>query len=157
MRLNVYDYMILILVIVAVAGLFVTGMYHLQQLIVVPVIAAILDYVIKHYRFKSRQFPKTAIISGLLVAMIIETFVFAIAAAVIAILSKHVIARKSSNIFNPAALAIIMTGFFGAGASWWAASTPLVLLGVFIIYKIRKMTLAIQGQVLNYLSNITII
>ena len=143
LRLNVYDYMIVILIIVAIAGLY-TSMYHLQQLIIVPLIAAILDYAIKYYRFKSRQFPKTAIISGLLIGMIIEaSLLLQIAAAFVAILSKHIIARKAINIFNPAALAIVTTGFFGASASWWAASTPLVLLGAFIIYKIRKVTLAV--------------
>ncbi len=144
LRLNVYDYMIIILVIVAIAGLYVSGIGHLPQIIIVPVIAAILDYVIKYYRFKSKQFPKTAVISGLLIAMVIEaTLLPLIAAVFIAILSKHIIAWKASNIFNPAALAIVTTGFLGAGASWWAASTPLVLLGVFIIYKIRKITLTV--------------
>lgn len=144
LRLNIYDYMIIILVIIAIAGLYITGMYHLQQLIVVPLMAAILDYVIKYYRFKSRKLPKTAVISGLLIAMVIETSLpLQIAAAFVAILSKHIIATKASNIFNPAAFAIVTTGFFGTGASWWATSTPLVLLGIFIIYKIRKVTLAI--------------
>ncbi len=145
MRLNVYDHMIVILVIVAIAGLYqdANRVQHIQQLIVVTLTAAILDYVIKHYRFKSKQFPKTAVISGLLVAMIIEASLpLQIAAAFIAIISKHIIARNASNIFNPAAFAIITTGFFGAGATWWTATTPLVLLGVFIIYKIRKATLA---------------
>ncbi len=150
LRLNVYDYMIIILVIVALASLY-TSIGHLQQLVVVPVISAILDYAIKYYRFKSRQFPKTAVISGLLVAMIIEASLpLQIAAAVIAILSKHVIARKASNIFNPAALAVVIVGFFGAGASWWAASTPLVLLGIFIIYKIRKITLAVTFLIVYF-------
>jgi Na+-translocating ferredoxin:NAD+ oxidoreductase RnfD subunit len=142
-RFNVYDYMIIILIVVAIAGVYTTGLYHLRQLVIVPSVAAILDYAIKFYRFKARKFPKSAVISGLLVAMVIEaTLPLLIAAAFIAILSKHIIAWKAGNIFNPAALAIIVTGFFGAGATWWAASTPLVLLGVFVTYKIRKVVLA---------------
>ncbi len=149
--LNVYDYMIIILIVVAIAGMYTTGLHHLQQLVVVPAAAAVLDYAIKFYRFKTKKFPKTAIISGMLVAMVIEASLpLQIAAAFIAILSKHVIIWKQSNIFNPAALAIIVTGFLGAGATWWAASTPLVLLGIFITYKIRKVILAASFLIIYF-------
>ncbi len=122
----------------------------------VPVFAALLDILIKRFLLK-RPFapPKTALISGLFVAGIMDPsaplYVPFIAAA-FAILSKHIIRNKSRNIFNPAAFGItlsvlVFTYAFGMEvfAAWWIASTPIVIpLGLFISYKMDKLPLTLS-------------
>jgi ferredoxin-NADP reductase len=60
--------------------------------------------------------------------------------AVIAMASKYILAIKRKHIFNPAALALVVTGFtLHLGASWWIGTLymlPFVLIGTFLI--IRK-------------------
>lgn len=69
-----------------------------------------------------------------------------IAAGVIAMLSKYVLAVEKKHIFNPAAISVFLLGLFGFGnAIWWVGSgvlLPLVLiLGLLVVRKIRRFSL----------------
>ena len=66
-----------------------------------------------------------------------------VAAVTIAIASKYIIAYKKQHFINPAAFgaaALSITGLYTF--SWWAANPtlfiPLVVLGVFVVMKVRK-------------------
>ena len=66
-----------------------------------------------------------------------------VAAVTIAIASKYIIAYKKQHFINPAAFgaaALSITGLYTF--SWWAANPtlfiPLVVLGVFVVTKVRK-------------------
>lgn len=61
----------------------------------------------------------------------------------IAAVSKYLLVWKKRHIFNPAAIAVVISGFAGIGyASWWVA-TPILLpfillLGSIVVYKTRR-------------------
>lgn len=63
-------------------------------------------------------------------------------AGVLAMASKYIVAINRKHIFNPVALAVVLTSFgFGGSASWWvgtAAMLPFTLLGLLIVRKIRR-------------------
>lgn len=68
-------------------------------------------------------------------------------ATILAMLSKFVLAINKKHIFNPAAIAVVITGLFlGKSASWWVGTAwmaPFVgLAGFFIIRKLRFSYLA---------------
>lgn len=67
---------------------------------------------------------------------------WAAAAAAIAMLSKYVLVYRQKHIFNPAAIALVITGLLGAGhAGWWVGSAvlalPVALFGLLVVRKIR--------------------
>ena len=64
-------------------------------------------------------------------------------AAILAISSKYVLALHYKHLFNPAAIAVVITSFaLGESASWWvgtASMLPAVLLGgVLLVRKLRQ-------------------
>ncbi len=80
-------------------------------------------------------------ITGLILTLImtpqisIEAFWFYILAAFVSQASKYLLAINRKHIFNPAALAVVVTYFaIGQGASWWVGNIyilPAVLVGGF--------------------------
>ncbi len=64
-------------------------------------------------------------------------------AAVIAMLSKYVLAIKRKHIFNPAAVTAVIIGLIGSGAViWWMANPVLniftLVIGLLIVRKLRR-------------------
>lgn len=98
--------------------------------------------------FEGATNPESSIITGLILALIItpptsiQSVIFLTAAAGLAISSKYILAIRGKHIFNPAAIAVVLTSF-GAGesASWWVGSTllmPVVVIGgIVLIRKVR--------------------
>ena len=85
--------------------------------------AALVDAPILRYRKGAWEFPDGAILTGLIVAMVLRSqehwYITAIT-AVIAVLSKYLIRSRTANVFNPAALALVLSYFvFHTGQSWW--------------------------------------
>ena len=72
----------------------------------------------------------------------VNDFVFLFWAAVLTIASKYILAIKKIHIFNPVAIAVVLTAFgFNGSASWWigtASMLPFSLLGLLIARKIRR-------------------
>lgn len=70
-------------------------------------------------------------------------------AAILATASKYILSINNKHIFNPAAIAVVITAFaLGEPASWWvgtASMLPFVLLGGWIILrKLRQEDMAIS-------------
>lgn len=91
----------------------------------------------------------SAIITGLILALIVGPVmttadtVFLAWAAVLAMASKYILAVHHLHLFNPAAIALVITGLFAnQTASWWvgtASMTPFVIVGgVLLVRKIRR-------------------
>jgi len=63
-------------------------------------------------------------------------------AAVLTIASKYILAINKIHLFNPVAIAVVLTAFgFNGSASWWigtASMLPFSLLGLLIVRKIRR-------------------
>jgi Na+-transporting NADH:ubiquinone oxidoreductase subunit NqrB len=72
--------------------------------------------------------------------------------SVIAVLSKYIFRSRAANVFNPAALAIILSFYlFHTGQNWWGALTDgppvakavLVAAGIFVADRVNKMPLVL--------------
>lgn len=119
------------------------------------IIAGAADVLIIRMRKKVWEFPSGAVLSAMIVAMVLRAqepwYVVSITAA-IAILSKYAVRSRTANVFNPAALAIIVSFYlFHTGQSWWGALTDLppgaklllLAAGIFVANKVNKMPLAL--------------
>jgi Na+-translocating ferredoxin:NAD+ oxidoreductase RnfD subunit len=115
------------------------------------VLAAVAtDLVMSRLERDSWQWPSSALLTGLFVAFIlapIEPRLVTVAVSMFAIASKHILVLKKGHIFNPAALALVLSvPAFGTGQSWWGAFAdvsplwliPLVVGGVFVVDRINK-------------------
>src|SRR6266699_935110 len=92
---------------------------------------------------------ESAYITALILALIIDPaksagdLPFLGWAAILATSSKYILSLNNKHIFNPAAVAVVITSFaLGESASWWvgtASMLPVVLLGgVLLIRKLRQ-------------------
>lgn len=108
---------------------------------------------------KAFQLPantESAYITALILALILDpvsatdlrgigVLVFA---SVWAMASKYLLTASGKHVFNPAALAVVMTGaFLGTPATWWVAGNlallPVVLAcGILLVRKLRRFDLA---------------
>jgi Na+-translocating ferredoxin:NAD+ oxidoreductase RnfD subunit len=114
-------------------------------------VAGGLDAMILRWRRGRWEFPDGAILTAMLVAMVLsaqQPWSYAAITAVVAIVSKYALRTRVTNIFNPAALAMVATFYvFDTGQSWWGALPALpplmqlmmVALGVFIADRVNRM------------------
>lgn len=114
----------------------VLSSYTLRQvpvaLVASVILASAVDMLVAVllHRRKPRM-PLSGIISGLIIGMVapINAPLLLVALAdVIAVLSKHFIKARHTNIFNPAALGLLVAlAVFGMGDEWWAAGSYNVM------------------------------
>jgi len=79
---------------------------------------------------------------------------FAVWASAIAMGSKYILTIKKKHIFNPAAVAVVITALvFGQAATWWIGSVsllPFVIIGGFLIVrKLRRFDLPISFLIVS--------
>lgn len=127
----------------------------LPGLVAAVAAAGLLDVVILRLRHPRWEFPGGAVLTGMIVAMVLSPFepVWVPAAvSAIAIVSKYVLRTKAANIFNPAALALVISYYaFDTGQSWWGALPELApwavlavfMTGIFITDRVNKMPLVL--------------
>jgi Na+-translocating ferredoxin:NAD+ oxidoreductase RnfD subunit len=125
--------------------------------------ASLIDLIILRVRERAWMFPGGAVLTGLIVAMVLsphEPWPVTAATSAVAIASKYLLRMRTANVFNPAALAIVITYYvFQTGQSWWGAlgdmpPVALVLLiatGVFIADRVNKMPMVIAFLGVYYL------
>jgi Na+-translocating ferredoxin:NAD+ oxidoreductase RnfD subunit len=101
------------------------------------------------------EFPSGAVLTAMIVAMVLraqEPWWVTAVTSVFAVLTKYLVRTRSANVFNPAALAIIVSFYvFHTGQSWWGALTEvapfaqvaLLIAGVFITDRVNKMPLVL--------------
>ncbi len=105
------------------------------------------------YTFSTKHNPESWLITALILFLLLipptepKDYVGIALAAFIAVASKYVFAWRKRHIFNPAAAALVISGFIGfAHAGWWVATPPLLpfLLagGGLVIWKTRRFSLA---------------
>lgn len=97
---------------------------------------------------------ESALITALILSLVVgpfnlfRGFGFLTFLALVAMGSKYFLAPKKRHIFNPAAVAIVITAVAGGpGASWWVGNLPLVpfviLGGILVLAKIKRFALAL--------------
>ena len=117
--------------------------------------AALIDALILRARRHAWEFPSGALLTGLIVAMVLsaeEPWYVPACTSAVAIVSKYTFRTRAANVFNPAALAIVVTFYvFDTGQSWWGAlpeATPSALVvlfatGIFIADRVNKIPLVL--------------
>jgi Na+-translocating ferredoxin:NAD+ oxidoreductase RnfD subunit len=125
--------------------------------------SGLLDMVILRRRKNAWEFPGGAILTAVIVAMVLraqEPWYVVTITAVIAVLSKYIVRSHSANVFNPAALGIVITFYiFHTGQSWWGALPEvspwavalLLMAGVFIADRVNKLPLVLVFLGLHFL------
>lgn len=105
--------------------------------------------------YKAPSNVESVYITALILALIIPPAVtlrgalFLLMAGVLAMASKYMLAIGRQHVFNPAAVAVLLTSLGGGqAASWWvgsAALLPFVLAGgLLLVRKIRRMQMALS-------------
>jgi Na+-translocating ferredoxin:NAD+ oxidoreductase RnfD subunit len=119
------------------------------------VAAAVVDFPILRFRSRLWQVPSGAILTGMLVAMVLsphEPWYVPAVTSIIAIASKYLVRTRTANVFNPAALGLVVTFYlFDTGQSWWGAlpeAPPLALAallasGLFIANRVNKLPMVL--------------
>ncbi len=149
---------ILLLVLGLMAGLATTaaGITHVgPNILIAMAAAAFTDLALMTVIRGERSFPSGALLTGLIVAMVLSEasplYATALTASV-AIGSKYAFRTRWSNVFNPAALSLVVAYFlFGSGESWWGAfpdlPVPAILLlvaaGLFIADRVNKIPMVL--------------
>jgi ferredoxin-NADP reductase/Na+-translocating ferredoxin:NAD+ oxidoreductase RnfD subunit len=101
------------------------------------------------FTFRAPRNHDSAIITGLILALIVgpaqsrDDYVFIAWAATLAMASKYILAYHKVHLFNPAAVAVVITGLFAnQTASWWVATTHLTPFviggGLLLARRIRR-------------------
>lgn len=117
--------------------------------VAVAVVAAVAVNSLFARTFGAPVNSDSALITGLILALIVgpalslDEYVFLAWASTLAIASKFIIAHHNVHLFNPAAIAVVLTGYFaGETASWWIATsvmTPFVVIGgLLIVRKLKR-------------------
>jgi len=125
--------------------------------------AGLVDLFILRARKNVWEFPSGAVLTAMIVTMVLraqEPWYVPAATSVVAVLSKYLFRTRTANVFNPAALAIVVMFYvFHMGQSWWGALpevTPtwlqgaLLLGGVFITDRVNKMPLVLSFLAVHF-------
>ncbi|MBI2543368.1 MAG: RnfABCDGE type electron transport complex subunit D [Candidatus Aenigmarchaeota archaeon] len=153
-RVDSYYYTIFALIVTAVSAVFFLGFASsfVIQLVLVPLVAGIADFVVKKIKSGKTKFPKDAIITGLILAMVMSPspVYVQIIVSLVAILHKHIIKIENRKLFNPAAFGLLFAWIvFNSPPAWWAFVTPAVFLFLFSDYLIGRLPLAVTFYLLS--------
>jgi Na+-translocating ferredoxin:NAD+ oxidoreductase RnfD subunit len=119
-------------------------------------IAGAVDVAILRVRSGEWQFPSGAVLTAMIVAMVLrvqEPWYITATVSTLAVVSKYLVRSRAANVFNPAALAIVVSHYvFHTGQSWWGAlpMVPPVLQlallggGLYITERVNKIPLVIS-------------
>ncbi len=141
---DIYSLMIFSLAVSTLVSVYQLGAWqNLINVFAAILTAAVLDLGIKFYKTKAFKIPKSAIISGFFVSTILEQstpLITIVAAAAIAILSKHIISWQGKHIFNPANFGMLFAILFlSATHGWWASISPIaILLGLVVVWRFER-------------------
>jgi len=110
----------------------------IPSLLVAVACAALADLPILRARGQGWEFPSGAILTGLIVAMVLspqEPLYVVACTSAIAVISKYLFRGRTANIFNPAALAIVITFYlFDTAQNWWGALAELPPVAVIVLF-----------------------
>lgn len=156
-HITMYRLLLYYLVVVLCAALFFGAIgviqYSPYSIAISATIAVVTCYVVNYIFAKIYKAPtnwESSILTGLILSLVITPVLslkdvpFILAASGLAIASKYILAIHNKHIFNPVAIAIVLTAFGPQeSASWWVGNIwllPFVIAGgLLITRKIRHM------------------
>lgn len=132
---RMYKTTILLLILIVASASYYLNQFPFSVVIAVAA-CALVDALVNALHHKRRfAVPYTAIITGMIIGAVAPSnapIAVLAAASAIAVLSKHFIKARNGNIFNPAALGLLIALLvFGVGDAWWVAS-PMPVYGVLL-------------------------
>ncbi len=140
-----------------ILGVASTGLTHtIPHLLIAVLGATSADIIFAALERRKPYFPSSAILSGLIVGFIlvpIEPQLITFAVGALASITKHLLRIERGHIFNPAALALVLSvPIFNTGQSWWGALSNLpgifaiivLALGIAILSRVNKFPMAIS-------------
>lgn len=146
-----------LLAVLAVTAAFGSGIRLVAPVLLGAILGAVIvDVPILRYREHQWVVPDGAVLTGMIVAMVLtpmEPWYVAAATGAFAVASKYVLRAGRANVFNPAALALLLSYFvFSTGQSWWGALpelpwwaiTLLFATGIFISDRVNKIPLVLS-------------
>jgi len=146
----------IVLAVLAAAAAPVEGVRDTVWILAAGIVPAmIVDAPILRWRSGEWEFPSGALLTGAIGSMVLsvtEPWHVAALTGVIGVVSKYVVRTRSANVFNPAALGLVVTFFmFDTAQDWWGAvpNLPLYAIalfvagGVFITDRVNKMPLVL--------------
>lgn len=146
-----YKYALIAFTVIAVSALISSPKIETALHFFTVVVAAIVFDLTLHYiKNKKLIVPYSAYITGLIVAMLLDTsteIIVLLFVILVAIFSKHLIKWKGKHIFNPATFGMVFAGlFFTLTISWYGATSwPLILVtGLLLLYKIKQLTVGLS-------------
>jgi Na+-transporting NADH:ubiquinone oxidoreductase subunit NqrB len=143
-------------VLLAIAGTATGWSLVAPHLLAALVGACGLELLVNAFVYRKLSWPTSALLSGTIVAIVLapETpLVETMWIAGLATASKYLIATRRGHVFNPAALALLVSiPLFATGQSWWGAggdiAWPFILLilagGTLIVDRINKFPLVLS-------------
>lgn len=154
--------------LLAATGLSAVGDMHYSavQIALSAGIAVIACWAINHIFaaiFNAPINPESSILTGLILALIIPPslqnygILFLLAASGLAIASKYILTIGEKHIFNPAAIAVVLTAWGPRqNASWWTGTAvllPFVIIGgILITRKVRREYMVVTFLVVTALT-----
>jgi len=106
----------------------------IPSLLGATVAGVLVDAPILRLREDEWVFPDGALLTGWIVAMVLspfESWYVAAATSATGVLSKYVFRSRRANVFNPAALALVLAFYvFHSGQDWWGSLPALSWAGV---------------------------
>ncbi len=149
-RLTLY-YLICLILVAFVESIFhildFNPIFFLLSIILVIAVSYITNIIFEKV-FNAPTNVESVYITALILILLITPmksysdtafFTLAISASILSMASKYILAIRKKHIFNPAAIAIVITSFtLGLYASWWVgtlAMLPFVLVGGLLIMR----------------------
>ncbi len=117
--------------------------------------AFIVETSVLYFKFKKYIFPKTAIISSLIVVSIVDSgsWLIIFLAVLLALVLKHIIRYNDAPIFNPATSGLFVALMLNPNAgTWWANSNTLaiLILGTIVSWRTGKLAIS-YSYLLSYI------
>jgi enediyne biosynthesis protein E5 len=118
-------------------------------------VAGVMDLLILRKKNADWEFPSGAVLTALFIMMVLsphEAWYVPACASAFAVASKYIFRTRSANVFNPAALAIVVAFYvFHTPQNWWGSLseiTPFALVvlfatGIYITNRVNKVPLVL--------------
>ncbi len=171
-RVTMYRLLLYYLLVILLAAMFFGAIgvmsYNPIAIAVTAALAVGASFVINYIFSKIFTAPtnwESSVLTGLILALIItpiasiQNVPFILAASGLAIAAKYIIAIKNKHIFNPVAIAVVLTAFGSQeSASWWVGTIwllPFVIVGgLLIVRKIRRTTMTLVFFAVAFISTV---